>query len=313
MRKLELANSIELILIITLFFSITVLMLNQVLPTVALKNLDNPDVFIYFNAVSMQYSSNIVIQNLFSYFNMINNLIWITIIFTVIALFGVMLNISKIHKKISYLLLSFSCLSIIFIIISFYMYISFVLKMVDFDDIILAYLLVEPVKYSYFIIIILILIVLLSISYNILALPIFIRVFKDAKFKKQRFAIIKSFTKPIEWINISRNKKDNADRGFYFKRTKEFTNNWVPNKNNSIEVKEDLVKSEIIKEKKDDESITKKNFKHFEENKSPFLEVFKDDGLNQKKNENDKVKFSKSFENALTSAIDKNKHPKDKR
>lgn len=313
MRKIELVDSIELILIIMLFFSITLLMLNQVLPTVALKNPNNPDNIIYFNLESMQYSSNLAIQNLFNYINMINNLMWISITFTIIAFFGVILNLSGIYKKISYLFLFLGDLSIIFISSSLYMYISFVLKIGNFNNIILAYLLVEPIRYSYFIVIILTLMVLVSISYIIVTSPIFFRVFKDFKFKKQISAIKKSFRKPIEWINIPINKKDDANSDFYFKRTKEIAKDRLSNKKNSIGIKENLVESNIKKEKKDDENITEKNIKHFEEEKFPFLKVFKKEELKQKKDKADRVKFSESFEKALASAIDKNKQEKDKK
>ncbi len=123
MRKSEVANTFEMILIVMLFFSILVLMLNSFLPIVILKN---PDNLVYFNIESMQYSQNIDIQNLYNDINLINNLIWITIIFIFIAFFGVIINISKIYKKISYLFLSVGCLSIIFSTISmlfiFYFY-----------------------------------------------------------------------------------------------------------------------------------------------------------------------------------------------
>jgi hypothetical protein len=182
MRKSEAAYTFEMILIVMLFFSILVLMLNSFLPNVILKN---PDNLVYFNIESMQYSQNIDIQNLYNDINVINNLIWITIIFTFIAFFGVIINISKIYKKISYLFLSVGCLSIIFSTIIIYLYISFILKVSTYNNIILAYIIIEPIRYSYVIVIILMVIVLISISYIIMTIPILFRAFKDVKSNKQ--------------------------------------------------------------------------------------------------------------------------------
>lgn len=310
MRKIESVNSIELILIILLFFSITVLMLNSFLPTIALKNPDNPEKLIYFNLESMQYSLNIDIQNLNTDFNLINNLTWITIIFIFIALFGIILNLSNIYKKISYLLLSFGCLSTIFCSISCYLFISYISKINNFSDILLAYILVEPVRYSYFILIILILIILFSISYNIMILPVLLRSFKGIILKKQVHILDQHFTKPVEQVYMPINLKEDINMDFYFNKNNELTNNWSPNKNKTIETKDDLYKNNIKKEITDKQSPTKTNIEYSKEKESPFLEVFKKEETKQKKGETDKVKFSESFENALFSAVDKMKKKK---
>lgn len=310
MKKIESVNSIELILIIMLFFSITVLMLNSILPTVALKNTDNPEELIYFNLESMQYSLNKNIQNSYNDINFINNLIWLTIIFILIALFGIILNLSDIYKKISYLLLSFGCLSIIFCSISCYLFISYISKINNFNDILLAYLIVEPVRYSYFILIILILIILFAISYNIITLPVLLRTFKDIILKKQMRTLDQHFIKPVEQVVIPINKKEYINMDFYFKRNNELTKNWSPNKNDKIETKDDLFKNNIKKETTDKTSPTKTNIEYSKEKESPFLENFKKEETKQKKEETDKIKFSETFENALFSAVDKRKKKK---
>ena len=300
MRKSELAYTFEMILIVMLFFSILVLMLNSFLPTVILKN---PDNIVYFNIESMQYSQNIDIQNLYNDINLINNLIWITIIFTFIAFFGVIINISKIYKKISYLFLSVGCLSIIFSTISSYLYISFILKISNFTDILLAYIIVEPLKYSYIILIMLMVIFLISISYIIMTIPVLFRAFKDAKSNKQELTKEKPVTKFIsknydQKISFYNRKQENGE-GFNYEKKKEFTESELANQINRIETKENLDTNYINKEPMD-EKITNN------EKKSPFLEDYKE-GKTKKKDETNEVKISESFEKALSSAIDKKK------
>jgi hypothetical protein len=283
-------------------------MLNSILPTVALKNPDNPENLIYFNLESMQYSLNKDVQNLYNDINFINNLTWLTIIIILIALFGIILNLSNIYKKISYLLISFGCSSIIFCSISCYLFIGYISKINNFNDILFAYLIVEPVRYSYFILFILIVIILITIAYNIMTLPVLLRAFKDIILKKQVRTLNQHFIKPVEQVFIPINKKEDINMDFYFKRNNELKKNWSPNKNDTIKTKDDLFKNNI-KETTNKQSPIKTNNEYSKE-ESPFLEVFKNEKTKQKKEETNKVKFSESFENALFSAVDKMKKKK---
>jgi hypothetical protein len=229
MRKSEVANTFEIILIIMLFLSITVLMLNSFLPTIILRNTDNPEYLIYFNFESMKYSGNLVIQNLYNDVNLINNLIWITIIFIFIAFLGVILNISDLHKKISYLLLSIGCLSFIIISISCYLYYNFILKILNLNNMTLAYIILEPIKYPYFILILLSVILLISILYNIMTLKVFFIAYNDNKSKKQGSSLTKHFTKPIEYVSIIKNKKRGNKIHYYFNKKDDLTYNKLSN------------------------------------------------------------------------------------
>ena len=300
MRKSELANTIEMIIIVMLFFSILVLMLNSFLPTVILKN---PDTLVYYNIESMHYSQNIDIQNLYNNINLINNLIWIIIIFTFIAFLGVIINISNIYKKISYLFLSVGCLSIIFITISSYLYINFILNVSNSNDILLAYIIVEPLRYSYIILLILLIIFLISILYIIMIIPILVRAFKDVKSDKQELAkekpITKFFSKNYDQKISFYNRKQENVEGFNYEKKKEYTESELVDQINRIETKENLDTNYINKESMAEE-ITNN------EKKSPFLEDFKE-GKTKKKDVNNEVKISEIFEKALSSAIDKKK------
>lgn len=301
MRKSDLAYTIEIILIVMLFFSISVLMLNSFLPTVILKN---PDNLVYYNIESMQYSPNIDIQNLYKDVNLINYLIGITIIFTFIAFFGVIINISKIYKKISYLFLSVGCLSIIFSTISSYLYISFILKVSNYTNILLAYIIVEPIKYSYIILIMLMVIILLVISYIITTIPILFRAFKDLKSNKQKLTedkptpkfVLKDYNKKISFYN----KKQENDKGFNYEKKKEFSESEFANQIKKIETKENLDTKNINKEPFEEKIVINKK-------ESPFLEDYKKRKTNQNIDKINEVKISESFEKALSLAIDKKK------
>lgn len=301
MRKSEVAYTFEMILIVILFFSILVLMLNSFLPTVILKN---PDNLVYFNIESMQYSQNIDIQNLYNDINLINNLIWITIIFTFIAFFGVIINISKIYKKISYLFLSVGCLSIIFSTILIYLYINFILKVNNFNNIILAYIIIEPIRYSYIIVILLMVIVLISISYIIMTIPILFRAFKDVKSNKQELTkekpVTNFFPKNYDQKISFYNRKQENGEDFNYENKKEFTESELANEINRIETKENLDTIHINKEPMDEKITT-------DEKKSPFLENYIREKPKQKKDETNEVKISELFEKALSLAIDKKK------
>jgi len=311
MRKAELASKIEGISIILLFFSVLVLMLNSFLPIVILKNVDNPDKLVYFNIESMQYSENIDIQNLYNDINLINIFIWIIIICIFIAFFGVILTISEIYKKISYLFLTVGCLSIIFSSIICYLYVTFILKVLTFDNILLAYIVVEPLRYSHIIFIILIVIILISILYVYLTITFLFKVFKDDKLKKQELTteklITKSFSKPVEQLNIFKNNKENINQDFYFNKKNEFTENRLSNEMNNIKINEDLDTICIKKETMDEQITTNKNVECLDEKKSPFLKKYEKEKPKQKKDETDEVKLSGSLEKALSSAIDKMK------
>lgn len=304
MRKSEFANSVEIILIIMLFFSIIVLMLNSFLPTVVLNN---PDNHVFFNLESMQYSQNINIKNLYNEFNLINNLLWIVIICTFIAFYGVILNISNYYRKISYLFLSFGCFSIILSSISCYFFISLNLKIVNFDELLLAYVIIEPIRYSYIIFILLIVIILSSILYNITVLPIIFKVFK---LKKQNLTLEKTFKKPIEQININLDKKKDSKVDFYFKRKNESNSNWFSNDLNKIKINGGLNTSFIKKEKKDMDLDSNKNIKYTNDKKTPFSNGFNKEKPKLIKDEKNEVEVSKSLEKALFSAVDKFKKKK---
>lgn len=299
MRKSEFANSIEIIIIIMLFFSIIVLMLNSFLPTVVINSPDNP---IFFNLESMQYSQNIDIKNLYNDFILINNLLWVFIICTFIAFYGVILNISNYFRKISYLFLSVGCLTIIISSILCYLFISLNLKIVKVNELLLAYVIVEPIRYSYIILILLIAIILSSILYNISILPL---IFKGYKFKKQNLTLEKTFKKPIEQINITLDKKKDSKVDFYFKRKNESNSNWFSNDLKKTKINEELDTSFIKKEKKDMELDSNKNIKHTNDKKTPFSNAFNKEKPKHIKDEKDEVEVSKSLEKALFSAVDK--------
>lgn len=297
MKKSEFANSIEIIIIIMLFFSIIVLMLNSFLPTVVLNNTDN---HVFFNLESMQYSQNINIKNLYNEFNLINYLLWIFIICTFIAFYGVILNISNYYRKISYLFLSIGCFSIIISSILCYFFISLNLKIINFDELLLSYAIIEPIRYSYIIFIMLIIIFLSSILYNITLLPI---IFKGFKLKKQNLTLEKTFKKPIEQISITLDKKKDSKVDFYFKRKKESNSNWFSNNLNKIKINEELNTSFIKKEKNDLELDSNKNIKHPTDKKTPFSNGFNKEKPKHIKDEKNEVEVSKSLEKALFSAV----------
>lgn len=307
MGKSEFANSIEIIIIIMLFFSIIVLMLNSFLPTVVLNNPDNP---VFLNLESMQYNQNIDIINLYNDYNLINNFIWIFIICMFIAFYGVILNISKYYTKISYLFLSVGCLSIILSSLICYLFISLNLKIVNFNEFLLAYFVIEPIRYSYIKFIMLIVIILSSILYNITILPLLFKRFQDFKLKKQKLTIEKTFKKPIEQININLDKKKDSNVDFYFKRKNEINSNWFSNDLNKIKLNEELDSSFIKKEKKDVQLNSKKKIKHPIDKKTPFSNAFKKEKIKHIQDEKNEVEVSESLEKALFSAVDKIKKRK---
>ena len=139
------------------------------------------------------------------------------------------------------------------------MFISLNLKIVKFDELLLAYVIVEPIRYSYIILILLIAIILSSILYNISILPL---IFKGYKFKKQNLTLEKTFKKPIEQINITLDKKKDSKVDFYFKRKNESNSNWFLNDLKKTKINEELNTSFIKKEKKDMELDSNKNIKH---------------------------------------------------
>jgi hypothetical protein len=299
MRKSEFANSIEIIIIIMLFFSIIALMLNSFLPTVIINNPDKP---IFFNLESMQYSQNIEIKNLYNDFIIINNLLWVFIICTFIAFYGVILNISNYFRKISYLFLFVGCPTIIISSILCYLFISLNLKIVNSDELLLAYAIVEPIRYSYIIFILLIAIILSSILYNISILPL---IFKGFRLKKQNLTLEKTFKKPIEQINITLDKKKDRKVDFYFKRKNESNSNWFSNDFKKIIINEELDKSFIKKEKKDMELNSNINIKFTNDKKTPFSNAINKEKSKHIKSEKNEVEVSKSLEKALFSAVDK--------
>jgi len=318
--RTALARTIRRTTVFLLFLSILALMLNSFLPIVILKN---PDDLVYFNIESMPYSDNTEVQDLYHDVNLINILIWILILFIFIAFFGVIINISGLYEKISYLFLTIGCLSIIFSSISCYLYLSFILKVIKFDNILLAYI-VEQFRYAYIILIILIVMVLVSISYIITTLPYLFRTLRDAKSNKQELSeikekpVTKSFSKPVGPKKSFKDKKQVINPDFNLKEKSESVENWLTDGINKIETtedekelefKEDLEEESYIQKEIVDEqsNIDNKDVENFDETISPFSEDYKQEKSKQKNDGNSEVKISESFEKALFSAIDKKK------
>ena len=302
MKKTELANTLEITLVVVLFFSILALMLNSLLPTVVLKN---SDYLVYFNYESMRYSLNAGIQNLYNDVTLVNSLLWLTIIFMFIAFFGVIMNISRINKNISYYLLGVGSLSVFSSSIACYVFIMYNFKVLDLSDVVLAYIIVEPFRYAYFIFFLLIIIVLVSVFYVFTSIPILYNVFKDVISKDHGFTLGKSFKKPVKQVDVLTNNKENVNMDFYFKEKNDFNNNLTSKESKTdVGLKDKQDKSCVNKETMDKQNNTMdKNFDCSDDNKSVFLDD--EEVIFEQVNVDDDVKLSETFEKALFSAIDK--------
>jgi predicted RNA-binding Zn-ribbon protein involved in translation (DUF1610 family) len=316
--KTDLARSIKRNILLILFLSILVLMLNSFLPIIALQDSNESN---YFNIENMQHSQNAEIQKLYYDLNLVNIIIWALIICIFIAFFGVILDISEECQITSYLFLIVGCGSIIFSSLLCYLYLNFIFKVIASQEISLTNI-AQHFRYSYIILIILIIIGLISILYNITTLPYVHKSFKSCKENKKIKTKVenqkKTFQKNYQQKKTFENKEQiNMDK---FKNKKDGIENWLSSEIDRLEStetekieKQDVLKEskidELQEEIKDEKSITdEKNVDFVEEKKSPFSEEYIDNEPKQKKDTNSDVKLSESFEKALISAIDKKKN-----
>lgn len=312
--KTALARNIKGKILSLLFLSILILMLNSFLPVVTLQDSNEP---IYLNLENMLHAQNIDIQKLYHDLSLINIIIWALIIFVFIAFFGVILDISEECQKISYLFLIIGCSSIFLSSLLCYLYYSFISKIIGSEDIYLAYIFqnLRQIRYPYIILLLLIILLLISVTYNTTTLNYVYNSFKACK-EKNKKVIIKEEKQKKSFQKIDQEKKNfnNAEKINMkkFKNKKEGMESWLSTEIDRLELTENTEKQDFIKDSRIDEPEEEINIKdeeiNIEKKQSPFTQDYIENEPKQKKYENSDIKLSKTFEQALISAIDKKKN-----
>jgi len=315
------ARSIKKLNILILFFSILLLMLNIFLPLVAIKNPSDPTQTQYFNLNAMRYSDEKQLEELKKDIDEINLYLWVVIIIGIVSFIGLIIKLSNKLNIISNLLMIIGATNIIFCSLSCVYYMFFIKNVIDLNSVLLASI-IGPFRVSYISLIFFILLLLASVAYTGVLIPSFLKDLKKSKKSQETKDQKKKDKKTSDSIETNKEKeavKTQSDgkkykiKAWQAERLKDFNEPVEKQK----EETEKLLFSNHSKKAKEDplekkpEPIIEAEKQTKEEIKTPFQkENIKKPEARQFDSEtklSEDTKETKSFEKALTSAIDKKK------
>ena len=302
MKIIKMAKKAERLTILIIFLSIISLCIFSLLPIIKIQENDFVKDDLHFNYEMMKKSSNEKINNLADDLSLINILFWILITLGLLSNIGATLNASKKYLKAGDILLSLGLITLIVsILIINYIYIF--LKNIGESDIYSASVIYPPFDYAYISLIPSVIILICSVSYTWSFSVYSIRKLKVAReTKKDERKLpeepIKKImkTKEIERTKIKKQdvKKIQIEPEIDVKRVE--MEQWLTDK--VKEKEKPVIVEEVVEQKKETEPesiVIPKQI--FPEEKIPIVE--------DKSEETEEVPVHQSFEEALSSAIQK--------
>jgi len=306
-------DRIKNLCILNIMFSITLIMLNNILPIVNINENSNQ---INYNLFSMQNCQNLELLSISSNLEIFNLFLLIIIALSIICLIGVIINPIKKYNEKSLILILLAYPLILLNAFLFIKYIILSLDIINNEIISLTYI-IDPFRYSYITIIFFFLLLTISISLFIMLTKILILFINERKKLKK----IKNELKIKEKDEVS--KKVFFDEDIVIRNKEEKKIEEENLKDDEVEIKEKDIevfsddkdikevkfwenkdKIEMDKNVQDEQLINNQELS--DDKKSPN-KIFVD--KDNKEQSQDEIQESKkiSFENALDQAIKKRK------
>ena len=306
MNKGETAKKAEKPTIFILVLSIISLILMPLLPWISVAENDLVKEDLHFNFEMMKKSSNEQISDLASDLNLINISFWALIIFSLLSFLGATIHASGKFSVAGHILLLIGCATFIFSIIVIVLQLI-ILENIGEMNIISASAIYSPVNYAYILLIPSLLIFICSASYTWFTFSHFIQKFKSSKKTVKKLSNNKSKTKTKEPPKKEKSAlgKTSLEPKIDEKRVE--MEQWLTGQVQDIEkqaVEEKRPEPEKEKSLDIEEEEQEKIFQEpYKESKEMY--VFPPEKTKGETEEPDELRASQSFEEALSSAIQK--------
>ena len=331
------SDRIKNLLIVLLFFTITTLMLINILPFISISQ---NEIEIFYNYYLLQNTGNIDTIYYSNNLQTLINIFWVMILLSIISLNGIVISSLKKFYKVTYFLIYFSYPVLFFNIYVIYKLIVICIKVIEDKTLSLSYIF-EPFRYCYIILLFLVIMFFVSLSLFLLLTRLLFEYRKNIKEKEsidKKNLTYNTKDLPIKTKNFTESnnktilKTELLENNINQENRKSDIEAWVK-KQTFIKIKNQKLKSNLKDGKpieKDDKNIGKneisniekpsyilkeqKDVKIKEELKSQNLiekkskDIFKDKktyNIKDSSNHDDKI----SFDNVLDNVIKKRKEP----
>ena len=309
MKKGEMAKKTERLTIWIVFLSIIGLIFMSFLPWISTAENDAVKGELYFSFEMMKKSDNEQISDLADYLNLINISFWALIILGLLSFIGATIHASGKFSVVGHVILMVGCVTLIFSILVIVLQLM-ILENIGHMDIISASAIYSPMNYAYILLIPSFLISICSVLYTWSTVSHSIQKLKDSKKAKKEEK--KTVEKPVKKKSKTKVKeppkkeKPALEPEIDEKRVE--MEQWSTGQVQDME--KEAVEEKHLEPEKEEIITPKQPFEKEKTSEEPDREpkephVFPSEKTKEKTEVTDEVRASQSFEEALSSAIQK--------